>query len=115
MLKTKKLETRSKKIQTRKIVEGDLHTDHGSITDLCSTCNHRGSCTLSSLSSTIYYCEEFDDSKVPHDSVIEPERSFEENTVVDSRHLGLCVNCIHRETCSLSKMEGGVWHCEEYE
>ena len=28
---------------------------------------------------------------------------------------GLCVNCENRDTCTLPKAEGGVWHCEEYE
>jgi len=29
--------------------------------------------------------------------------------------LGLCRNCIHRETCSFPRPESGVWHCEEYQ
>jgi hypothetical protein len=27
---------------------------------------------------------------------------------------GLCSNCENRNTCVNSRMEGGVWHCEEY-
>jgi len=27
---------------------------------------------------------------------------------------GLCVNCDHRDVCTLRKPEGGVWRCEEY-
>jgi hypothetical protein len=28
---------------------------------------------------------------------------------------GLCAHCDKRETCTLPKPEGGVWHCDEYE
>ena len=33
----------------------------------------------------------------------------------DAKYKGLCVNCEHRETCTLPKPKSGVWHCEEYE
>lgn len=33
---------------------------------------------------------------------------------VTSGVTGLCVNCEHRDECTYSKPEGGVWHCEEY-
>lgn len=28
---------------------------------------------------------------------------------------GLCINCEHRDTCTLPRPETGVWYCEEYE
>lgn len=28
---------------------------------------------------------------------------------------GLCINCAHRETCTLPKSEEEKFHCEEYE
>jgi len=33
----------------------------------------------------------------------------------EMKYKGLCVNCIHRDTCTLPKPEGGKLHCEEYE
>ena len=30
-------------------------------------------------------------------------------------YTGLCVNCIHRDTCTFTKCEEGRVHCEEYE
>jgi hypothetical protein len=41
--------------------------------------------------------------------------SQERVTVADSEapH-GLCVDCIHRETCAFPRPHGGVWRCEEY-
>jgi hypothetical protein len=26
----------------------------------------------------------------------------------------LCASCAKRDSCTVSKSEGGVWHCEEY-
>ena len=28
---------------------------------------------------------------------------------------GLCINCAHKESCTLPKDENGVLYCEEYE
>ena len=30
-------------------------------------------------------------------------------------YTGLCVNCIHRDTCTFPKCDEGRLHCEEYE
>lgn len=27
---------------------------------------------------------------------------------------GLCAHCDSREICSIPKIDGGIWHCEEY-
>ena len=39
------------------------------------------------------------------------DRSINDGT----NYTGLCVNCVHRDTCTLPKCEGGKVHCEEYE
>jgi len=38
-----------------------------------------------------------------------------EDTSNKMEYTGLCVNCIHRDTCTFPKCEGGRTHCEEYE
>ena len=85
--------------------------------DLCSTCNHAEACGhRSTPDRPIFYCENFD-AFVP--IAPRPPRA----TTVDSRSAGvlsagrrqgLCVNCENRDTCTMPKPEGGVWHCEEY-
>jgi hypothetical protein len=37
-----------------------------------------------------------------------------EKTMTNKSDTGLCVNCIHRRTCTFLKMENKVF-CEEYE
>ena len=43
------------------------------------------------------------------------ERERKEERGTEERFQGLCVDCKHRYVCILSKLPGGVWHCEEYE
>jgi hypothetical protein len=31
------------------------------------------------------------------------------------KYMGLCMNCLHRDTCTFPRPEGGVWRCNEYE
>ena len=38
-----------------------------------------------------------------------------EDTSNKMEYTGICVNCIHRDTCTFPKSEGGRTHCEEYE
>jgi hypothetical protein len=28
---------------------------------------------------------------------------------------GLCVTCVHRDSCINARTIGGIWHCEEFE
>jgi hypothetical protein len=32
-----------------------------------------------------------------------------------SRELGLCKDCGLRHTCQLPHLEGGIWHCKDYQ
>ena len=87
--------------------------------DLCSTCMHASDCTYRSKSDRyIYYCEEFeitpteakDSQKVAYEQQVEKQ----EDSDSSFKYKGLCVNCENRKTCSLARVNGGIWHCEEY-
>ncbi len=43
-----------------------------------------------------------------------PPKDYKVEVVPDAK-AGLCMNCENRETCPLSKTEGGIWFCNEYE
>ncbi len=85
--------------------------------DLCSTCMHASDCINKGKSDRyIYYCEEFEiapaDTREPQKVVSEQQGEKHEDQ--NSSFKGLCVNCENRNTCNLSTVPGGVWHCEEY-
>ncbi|MBN1636001.1 MAG: hypothetical protein JW920_05775 [Deltaproteobacteria bacterium] len=92
---------------------------------LCSTCKYLSKCVFRSVSAQpVLFCEEFETT--------EPSRTLRVNNMsppVNDPAIyrradvteqspaifkGLCSDCIHRYSCSLSKSESGVWHCEEY-
>ncbi|MBN2020658.1 MAG: hypothetical protein JW749_10595 [Sedimentisphaerales bacterium] len=81
---------------------------------LCSTCNSKDVCLQrKNIKFPVLYCEEFDDStalsaKVPKASGL-PEKKPDLDT-----SMGLCCNCGNRDTCTLRRTPGGIWHCEEY-
>jgi len=84
--------------------------------DLCSTCNHTSTCgTRSTPRRPILFCEEFDAflpvSTSAGDKTVSSEPPGRQDA---TRHKGLCVNCENRDTCTMQKDEGGIWHCEEY-
>ena len=83
---------------------------------LCVTCDHAAYCTYRSLRGTdAICCDLFDDRTDSRQQITafpNMTESFKEQT---SEAKGLCVNCLHNDTCQLSNREGGIWHCEEYE
>jgi len=83
---------------------------------ICSTCNSMELCTSRrTWIGPVHHCEEFDDCV---DSPSRPARLAIVTTnepETDGGLFGICVNCAHRETCTFPKVEGGIWHCEEYE
>lgn len=87
---------------------------------LCTTCSHADSCTFPfQADRPVLQCEELDGGQcavtvcdsapegATADAHSDPEAA--------SRHIGLCGTCAHRDECTFSKPEGGVWHCEEFE
>jgi hypothetical protein len=89
---------------------------------LCATCRSASTCMyLRSSSQPILHCEEFEEShykpimKPMETTMSMSEKKPEANPERKSKHFGLCTNCKHRETCTFTRPEGGVWHCEEYE
>lgn len=90
------------------------------VADLCAACVHGDNCVLRQMpTSPVHTCSEYDDgtpaaladvgllaavSKAPPSAT--PQRALVP---------GLCVNCDHRESCTLPRPVGGVWHCEEYQ
>lgn len=91
---------------------------------LCATCNNVTTCFHRRRhDQPVWQCEEFDDSdlteaKQMDNSNMQNVSTEEVNDDCDERPRklgGLCSSCKHREVCTYSKPEGGVWRCEEYE
>ena len=87
---------------------------------LCSTCNSIDTCTgRATWVGPVHHCEEFDDAetqqKKPNLKAVPPQAAEVDESAAAGARQGLCVNCEHRDSCSFPVVEGGVWHCEEYE
>lgn len=90
---------------------------------LCSTCFHCGSCALcANHSMPIHYCEEFTTQEVGRMGASQKDlrrvgQSSGGTTSASGcgKHMGLCMNCVHKDTCTFPRPEGGVWRCNEYE
>ena len=86
---------------------------------LCTTCNNSAICVYRKRRGhDAVQCEMFDCSVVDESNRVKrvvPDVTTMPGVVELQKFKGLCVNCVYRDTCKLSKPEGGVWHCEEYE
>ena len=98
----------------------ELHSRINKRSGLCADCVRAESCTLSHNSdATIWNCEDYENEEVapvpaaPKSEIQETKDAVIGDEVVANP--GLCPFCIHQDTCSLKNLEGGVWHCEEYE
>jgi len=87
---------------------------------ICSTCNSIEICTgRATWVGPVHHCEEFDDSsqrpQQPRLKAVPAEPVDEAASTSAGARSGLCINCDHRDCCTFPVVEGGVWHCEEYE
>lgn len=91
--------------------------------DLCFTCNHVQICTSkANRQGAVWFCEEFDDHvpTVEEDDMGNEFRiipPWQDSNPIDTgvvKFKGLCINCENRNDCPRSRVEGGIWHCEEY-
>ena len=81
---------------------------------LCSTCNNRLICTRrKGMKFPVLFCEEFDDSTSPDAEGPPDPVTADEDPALDTA-MGLCCNCRNRDSCTLRRGPGGVWHCEEF-
>lgn len=98
------------------VKEAEAVTEQKAELDLCSTCVYEVSCSFrKSHPGNIFYCEEFD-TGLPELRLSLGENNGSPKEIKQYSGLkGLCMNCIHSDTCTLTKPETGVWHCNEYE
>ena len=81
--------------------------------DLCSTCSHAEACgNRSTPQRPIFFCEMFEVFAPP--PVATPAAREPAARQDAEEYKGLCVNCDNRDTCTLPRPEGGIWHCQEY-
>lgn len=79
--------------------------------ELCVSCVHAADCIYRTKGKAVHHCDEYEgiagfESRI----MVQPEPVHENPEMLQ----GLCLNCKHKENCTL-KTQGGVWHCEEYE
>jgi len=100
-----------------------LHPEKGALSGLCSCCKSARSCTYGNgFTRPVLQCEEFegilpstiaavDQGDRAQEGLSKKPLSIEGEL---TRFQGLCNLCENRATCTFPKLEGGVWHCEEY-
>jgi len=83
--------------------------------DLCSTCSHKKTCgSRSTPERPILFCELFEVFAPTPTAAPIAAASESPARGRSVEHRGLCVNCENRHECTMTRPEGGVWHCEEY-
>jgi hypothetical protein len=88
---------------------------------LCLCCQNSLTCTFfKNHNAAVLQCDEFDG----FEPLLRKSKPFSNKTIRNLKsnpggkspdsYKGLCGNCEDRKTCTYPKLEGGVWHCEEY-
>lgn len=85
--------------------------------ELCVNCAHRDGCGFRGAA-PVLQCEEYrcegpgcaEVRAVKAKPASSASRSVQEPPDLK----GLCVNCDNRFDCGFPRLQGGVWHCQEY-
>ncbi|HUC44014.1 MAG TPA: hypothetical protein VMR65_08250 [Candidatus Sulfotelmatobacter sp.] len=88
----------------------------GTVKGLCTTCEHAPQCThLRPHDVPTLMC----DDMVPLSIAIAPTAGIDPGQAIPAGNRvgpkGLCATCTRHPSCRYPKLEGGVWHCEEFD
>lgn len=88
---------------------------------LCPVCKRSGDCQYQKMvPQPVRQCEEFEAYEpLPTKAVLKTAcpsagAPLGVQATGAGKYKGLCSTCEIRETCTFPKLEGGVWHCEEF-
>ncbi len=99
-------------------------TKRPAFSGICATCVYAGDCALAvGDRGPVFHCEEFEcnglEPSEQEDRVSEPSLGGSSPQYDDEsstpQYRGLCSDCAHRLFCMYADVEGGIWHCEEYD
>jgi hypothetical protein len=95
------------------ITESHAHDTATLASGLCLNCRVAATCMyVRQRGGAVWHCDEYQEGGAePVASLVEEVRP---EPKVEARAMGLCANCDVRDTCTLPRPQGGVWHCEEY-
>ncbi|MBN2441280.1 MAG: hypothetical protein JXJ04_08035 [Spirochaetales bacterium] len=95
---------------------------------ICSTCINSKDCTYQeNHKETIWQCEEYNGNIIEQTKNVYSEKTEQTEAETDvfaprdmpgkseEIYKGLCINCENRFVCDNKRVEGGIWHCENYE
>jgi len=86
---------------------------------ICSNCAYYGNCSFSTMNNgPVFFCSEYvlqGDDAVKVKTDIRGESGVQSSNDNNWECLGLCSTCEHAPYCTMSRREGGVWYCEEFQ
>jgi hypothetical protein len=108
----------------RTIAEPSQASETYLFTGLCANCSAVDNCVSAKNGGyPVLECEEYEADgrsfsetvEVPMPSVVKKSKTAPRSATVEEGVVeGLCETCSHRDGCTYPRLEGGVWHCEEY-
>jgi hypothetical protein len=85
---------------------------------LCANCKNAPTCAFpKDPDRPSFYCEEFEIEELPQKKITQMPSADSHSTKEKDKSgfKGLCSDCENRRTCKFPRLEGGIWHCEEYQ
>jgi len=96
---------------------------NGESSGICLCCKSVSTCTYTEdCRRPVLQCEDFEGYEPRRATTrvkdilttTDPNPGSDVEEKDSGKHKGLCGICEDHDTCTFTKPEGGVWHCEEY-
>jgi hypothetical protein len=80
---------------------------------LCAYCQRKHVCCFTDDTGLVFDCDDYE----PGEEAFVPLTfsTLDLGREDDEEIYGLCANCQIKDICQLKNINGGVWHCEEYQ
>jgi hypothetical protein len=102
-----------KKVEMDSYIKRDFLDKSFNRSGLCAYCTRKVTCCLNDTYGLVFDCDDYDAGDEASCSLT--FTTLDMCCEDESSIYGLCVGCQNRDICQLKRINGGIWHCDEYQ
>ena len=102
-----------RKVELESYIKRDFLDKSFNRDGLCAYCVRKHSCCLTGDFGLVYDCDEYEAGAEETNPLTFTTLDLGKED--DAAVYGLCAQCQIRDICQLKNINGGIWHCEEYQ
>ena len=101
-----------KKVELESYIQKELLDKSFNRSGICAYCTRKANCCLSSSNGLVFDCDDYEAGE--ETGTVLTFTTLDVSNDDEPIGYGLCTRCQNRDLCQLKRINGGIWHCDEY-